>query len=381
MEPALAEVIFPAAVSITEAKRFIYTQLEELAAETTGRCAYWIEEPSRLVFQLADETIPPSEAVLLEAGVRELIGIRPGADVVADGPVHWQTIALEFARDEGWDRARAAAWVQRRLGARDLGRTARLDAAHRLHPHLCAFLSHLAFSGGYREFPVHALNGCRPRVEFVAVPPLREPGKSASPSRSVPLPRKGGAGLEIDLADPRQRTRLPADVLPALPAKGLVNYAEAKAIVQALSAFAADTSREIGQTIGVVVLYPAQVALLQLLIRGTAATTLNVAIDTPEAFREREYAVVFLGLTRSHSHRAVSFGDTPETLALAMSRARSQLVLFGDPGSLARRSLWDGPVEHLDASSAARERDLISRLVQYLEGGGAYPSAFRLREG
>jgi hypothetical protein len=68
-------------------------------------------------------------------------------------------------------------------------------------------------------------------------------------------------------------------------------------------------------------------------------------------------------------------------LALALTRARQQLVLFGDPGTLIRRSQWEGPLDHLGQAAAARERELVNHLVSYLKGRGTHARTFQLREG
>jgi hypothetical protein len=106
-----------------------------------------------------------------------------------------------------------------------------------------------------------------------------------------------------------------------------------------------------------------------------------VKVDVPAAFRQRECLLGLVSLTRSHTHRAVSFGEEPQQLALALSRARARLMLFGDPGTLVRRSQWESTLDHLDEAAAAQERELVCRLVRYLQGQGAHARAFHLREG
>jgi superfamily I DNA and/or RNA helicase len=188
--------------------------------------------------------------------------------------------------------------------------------------------------------------------------------------------------LELDLSDPRHRARLPAELRSRLPNQGFVNYPEAQAVVQAVAELVNDgagklaSNGDLGRTqpaVAVLALYPAQAELIRLLMhQDPNLATLDHAVDVgvPYAFRHREAPVVLLSLTRSHTHRAVAFGDGPHVLALAMTRARSKLIIFGDPGTLVRRSQWQGSLEHLDEDAAARERQLITRLVHSLPGCG-----------
>jgi hypothetical protein len=252
--------------------------------------------------------------------------------------------------------------------------------------------------GGQSPTGPHLANGC-PAVEFVAVPPLTNGGEQRKPetpkpngrrlaSARRPTPAKlGGAGLELDLADPRDRERLPGDLRPTLPGQGLVNWQEAQAIVRALESLAADRAAS-GQgerlAVGVIALYAAQAELLRSLIQRSPslmASSLAISVGEPSSFREREFAVVLVGMTRSHSNRAVPYGEGPSMLTLALTRARAKLILFGDAGTLTRRSHWDGPVDHLDTAAAALERQFAGRLVRYLQGQGAHPRAFHVREG
>jgi hypothetical protein len=356
--------------------------------------------------------------VPLEEGVRELVAPHPAGD----RGTPWHTCALQFDRAAGWDRDRAERWVQERLGLRDLGRTALLSAPHRSRQGpLAAFLSDLLFTGSYRTAECAAAG---PVVEFVAVPALereeprrhseREPAWGRGGTATV-APRlrsaRGGAGLEIDLADARLLEHVPADLRAALPKQGLVNYLEAVAVVRALEALVADPGfrdasaawqrqqaalcQHAGEvcdvperrghcpSVGVLALYPAQAELIRLLVRRSpalAACPVPVEVGTPAAFRQRECLAALVSLTRSHTHRAVSYGEGPHAVALALTRTASRLMLFGDPGTLARRSQWQGALDHLDDAAAGRERALAAGLVGYLQGHGRHPHAFRLHE-
>jgi hypothetical protein len=91
--------------------------------------------------------------------------------------------------------------------------------------------------------------------------------------------------------------------------------------------------------------------------------------------------VVLVSLTRSHGHRAVAFSDSADELVLALTRARSRLVVFADAGTLARRLQWQGALDGLDAQAAERERALLARLVEHCPGPEPDRRATPLRQG
>jgi hypothetical protein len=388
-QPALAEIVFPPAMTIDQAKQYVFRELQELPVRAAGHSLRWLEEPERLVLQLGGRPCRHEAAVDLEPGVRESLG-SPAADVNGDPVGAWHTCCLEFDRSAGWHRDRAEDWVHQYLGLRDLGRTIRLDVLHRMAPGLAAFVSDCLFAGAAVP-PAPAADQTGAAVEFVSVPPSKgsESGRgkeaergsgSAAAVPSPPLSRKGGAGLELDLSDPRHRDRLPAEVRTGLPPHGFVNYAEAQAVVRMLARFVTEPARRIA----VLTLYEGQAELIRRLMQrdsrlAAAGGTVDVVVGN--AFGHREAAVVLLSLTRSHTHRAVAFGENPQALALALSRARQKLVLFGDPGTLIRRSQWEGPLEHLDEAAAGQERDLITRLARYLQGQGRHRDAFHFHPG
>jgi hypothetical protein len=409
--PQLAEVIFPASMAVPQAKEYIFRELEELPVHAAGRGLRWVEDDERVVLRLGDGAGAGAVPVCLEPGVREMLYPESAA---SDGPVArpaaWRTCGVEFERGAGWHRQRAEEWVERHLSLRDSGRTARLDVPYRMRPDLALFLSDLLFESEYRlpdRRPLAGASGLSvgeeagPAVEFVPVPSLRDDvrqgagmvlsgqrsahgrGRTAQAVHTAQPPRRGGAGLELDLADVRHRDRLPSEYRAALPDTGLVNYLEAQAVVHTLEALAADPAVRAGRPrVGVIALYPGQAALIRrLLQQAPAAAALDVCVDVPAGFRERECRIALVSLTRSHSHRAVSFGDGPPALTVALTRAREKLYLFGDVGTLVRRSQWHNPLDHLDEAASAREWAVVSRLLAYVQGQGRHASLFQLREG
>jgi hypothetical protein len=424
-EPQVAEVLFPGATPLEDAKSFIYRELQELAVQPGGHALRWSEPDGKIVlaFGPAPEGVV---AVPLEAGVREWADVASG-----------HTWSLEFDPAE-WSRLRAEAWVAEQLGLRDLGRTALLTAVHRADPVLAGFVSELFFAGACVAVPgppgtggtqvefvaVPSLSGCRDSVQGWATygdgpNSLTAVAEGASGSRSgvaVKSPRlrsvKGGAGLEMDLADARPLEHVPADLRVALPRHGLVNYFEARAVVQSLERLLSDpafrdaaarwqTERAAPCTQGglscgpdavtghcpavaVMALYSAQAELLRILLRRSASLAdfpWAVEVGVPATFRQRECLVALVSLTRSHSHRAVTYGDGPHGLSEACTRAAGRLILFGDPATLARRSQWQGALDHLDEGAARTERGLAARLVACIQGHGPQARVLRLREG
>jgi hypothetical protein len=360
-EPFLAEVAFPPSVGLAEAKAYIFRELSELPACSSGHGFRWYEDADRVLLRLADVPAVNALPVGLADGVREMV-----ADETTG-----HTCCIEFDRRTGWSLPRAEEWAKEHLGVRDPGRTVRLVAPHRMHAPLAAVLGDVLFRGDGWGHPA----GTGPTgaaVEFVPVPP----------QAPRPLPTKGGAGLETDLADVPHGDRLPGEVRAILPRKGLVNYIEAAALVRALERHAAGRADD-EPLPAVIALYPAQAELIRTLVGRSPALANHPAprVDVPDAFREEEFESVFVSLTRSHAHRAVAFGDDPALLAVTLTRARRRLVVFGDAGTLARRAQWAGAVDHLDEAAAGRERDVVGRLLEYIHGHGPHREAFAVGEG
>jgi hypothetical protein len=247
-------------------------------------------------------------------------------------------------------------------------------------------------------------------VEFIAVPALgetaearrrneaqsRRRGGGTATVAARPRGARGGAGLEVDLADSRRIDPMPVDLRGCLPDRGLVNFLEAQAVVRYLEALLADAPFQAeaarwqrtgrGPAVAVIALYPAQAELIIRLMQrcpALAGGTVEVEVGVPGTFRQRECHTALVSLTRSHTHRAVSYGDQPASLVLALTRAARRLVLFGDPGTLARRSQWLDPVDHLDGPASLQEHGLISRLSAAVHGAEVplVAGALRMHEG
>jgi hypothetical protein len=119
-------------------------------------------------------------------------------------------------------------------------------------------------------------------------------------------------------------------------------------------------------SVAVLCLFPAQVELLRTLVRRSprlAGSSIPIEVGLPDCLAQRECLAALVGLTRSHTHRAVPFSDMPERLVQALTRPVSRLILFGDPGTLLRRSQWHGALDHLDELAGSLEQGLIGQLL------------------
>ena len=298
-----------------------------------------------------------TECVELGTGVRLML--RGAAEAYAGCAAR-----LEFTRSAGWNRATVENWLQTHLHWHGRDRAVYLQVPYRQHRPLADVVGPLLFAETCLVHLLAARASGPAHFEFIAVPALRKPE----------WPREG-AGLEQDLATGRHGDRLPAELRGELPRKGIVNYLEAQALVRRLEQWA-QAPADLGlngkatPAVLVIALYEAQAELLRRLVGRSAilrSRPLALEIASPAQVRQRECDVLMVSLTRSHSHRCVPFGDDAADLALALTRARQRLLVFGDPGTLVRRTQWQGPLDHLDAAQAHLEALRLSRLVRHLQ--------------
>jgi hypothetical protein len=413
-EPQLVEVRFPLTTTAGQAKAFILRELQEVAAHARGPAYIWSSTAENVCVQLGDvaaESWQGYERAALEEGVSEVV--RPGVEQLA-----FETLGFEFTAATGWTRARAEDWLAAHLNYRDLGRTAYLGRPHRWHPELASFLSASLFNQS-----VSALPATDAAVRFISVPGFSERDDRQRERSGT----RGGAGFEADLAQSSSADRLSPELRGSLPRQGLINHPEARAAVSTLESLLSDaafrseaagwqqrfsnaacgrvnTSESCqGQTpahapeIVLTALYESQVRLLRLLVSQSAtlrqagltqigegrfrlpgSVSLDIAVESPPGLRQRECMALVLSLTRSHSHRAVAFGEQPGWLPLALTRPCGRLLLLGDPATLARRTQWRGAVDHLDETAGERERELIDGLLRTLpriEASSSLPPA------
>ena len=350
--PCLAQVIFPPHGTFEQAFTFMVREVQEFPLEPLGRTGWWSEDAQTWCWHLG-----PS-APRIHAWLELEPGFRLGT--VADEHCSDATrvARIEFDKTAGWDRSKAETWLHRHRHAQDHGRTAFLQTPYRFERPLAKIAQALVRPGEWLTAGLPEPLGGAPAFEFVAVPPRTK----------HEWPREG-AGLELDLSASRHADRLPTGLRQGLPARGFVNYLEAQALFRRLETWmqkeASPSSR-----VAVLALYEGQAILLRRLVEQSEmlrSRSFGLEIALPSRMHQRECDLIFLSLTRSHPHRSVAFGEDARELPLALTRARSRLIVFGDPGTLCKRCHWHGPLDHLDAHAAHQEHLRLSRLLAYLQ--------------
>jgi hypothetical protein len=288
----------------------------------------------------------------VEPGVRIGVWQAPTAETP-------RIACLAFDHAAGWDRAKAAAWLNSHRPHQDHERTAFLQTPYRFKSPLAKFVQTVVQTHDWQLANGTATEHQADSLEFHAVPVIA----------NCDWPREG-AGLELDLSAARHADRLPVGLRQGLPARGFVNYLEAQALIRRLESWMQKECVQATPRIVVLALYQGQVDLLRRLVEQSEilrAHDCPLEITLPSRMRQRECDVVFLSLTRSHGHRATAFGEAVEELPIALTRASQRLFLFGDPGTLNRRTQWTGPLDQLDGCAAQQELLCLKRLVACLK--------------
>jgi hypothetical protein len=370
-KPVLAEVRFPVhRFDIERAKTFLYQNLQELPVRPGGAAFRWREEGDWLLAEFSQASSDTTETcVPLEDGVFEVVQapeLNGQRSQTTHWAAEWTTARLQFDRRRGWDHARARSWLRDRTGLCDFGRTSLLEKQFRAAPELAAVWREWLFDVPGSP-PIAAHQG-HPAVQFAPIhaPPPTTPRST----REAPRPH----GLEIDLSSARQRQDLPPEIRNRLPARGFVNLAEARELVQRAQQLVRDhvTDAGSGGLLAAFVSWQApQVELIRLLWQQAQGAGLaNAAADDRFCFctvadlREREPCMVFGSLSRSHAQRPLAYAENAHEWLTLLTSACARLLVLGDPEALERRCHCAKPLGKQDEATAALERALAARLLK-----------------
>ena len=94
---------------------------------------------------------------------------------------------------------------------------------------------------------------------------------------------------------------------------------------------------DLGLSVAVISPYSAQVNYIKdALIESTQSHYSNIEVNSIDGFQGREKDIVILTLVRSNEEGTVGFLNEMRRLNVAMTRAKKQLVVIGDSGTLGR---------------------------------------------
>jgi len=238
-----------------------------------------------------------------------------------------------------------------------------LDRQGRMDPDISAFVSERFYDGRLLDFP----RGSR-----------RLPAPSFLPDRPAL------AVLDTRLLPDRAR-------MEVAHRPGFDNPAEREVALHIVRAFArlpdwesrlADRSRPDRLSVGVIAPYGRQVEALR---RGARRDPLlrplldagTLHIGTVDGFQGQERDLIVFTCTRSNPRGDLGFLDDRQRLNVALSRARSRLVVLVD-GSTVERAVRRGDVAGVEAET----RDHLAALLAHARGSGglvAVPTSWRTR--
>ncbi|MEC7752684.1 MAG: IGHMBP2 family helicase [Bacteroidota bacterium] len=102
-------------------------------------------------------------------------------------------------------------------------------------------------------------------------------------------------------------------------------------------------------SIGIIAPYKAQVEVLHDLIKDNPAfdeVRENITINSVDAFQGQERDIIYISLTRSNDKSEIGFLKEYRRMNVAMTRARNQLVIIGDSGTLGKDNFYNAVLDY-----------------------------------
>ncbi|WP_305982068.1 IGHMBP2 family helicase [Roseivirga thermotolerans] len=102
-------------------------------------------------------------------------------------------------------------------------------------------------------------------------------------------------------------------------------------------------------SIGIIAPYKAQVEVLHDLMKDNPAfdeVRENITINSVDAFQGQERDIIYISLTRSNDKSEIGFLKEYRRMNVAMTRARNQLVIIGDSGTLGKDNFYNAVLDY-----------------------------------
>ena len=103
------------------------------------------------------------------------------------------------------------------------------------------------------------------------------------------------------------------------------------------------------KSIGIIAPYKAQTEILRDLIKENPAfdeVRDNISINSVDAFQGQERDIIYISLTRSNDKNEIGFLKEYRRMNVAMTRAKTQLVIVGDSGTLGKDNFYNAVLDY-----------------------------------
>ena len=122
------------------------------------------------------------------------------------------------------------------------------------------------------------------------------------------------------------------------------NADEANLLIKHLS-----NNLSLDHSVGIIAPYKAQIEILRdLVLKNSAfdAVRDQVSVNTVDAFQGQERDVIYISLTRSNDKNEIGFLKEYRRMNVAMTRAKTQLVIIGDSATLGKDSFFNAVIDY-----------------------------------
>lgn len=125
------------------------------------------------------------------------------------------------------------------------------------------------------------------------------------------------------------------------------NQEEAELLVKHLS-----NQKLEGKSIGIIAPYKAQIQLLnELILQAEALDGVRelISVNTVDAFQGQERDVIYISLTRANEQGEIGFLKEYRRMNVALTRAKSQLVVLGDSATLGKDPFYNAMLDYVQS--------------------------------
>lgn len=110
-------------------------------------------------------------------------------------------------------------------------------------------------------------------------------------------------------------------------------------------------------SVGIIAPYKAQIQLLNELVTKTPELDVIrelLSVNTVDAFQGQERDMIYISLTRSNEQNEIGFLKEYRRMNVALTRAKSRLVVFGDSATLGRDSFYNAVLDYVQSIGGYR---------------------------